>query len=218
MPYRVESKDTEKVFRGRSRRPPTVERVDSVLHFDLENRPLSYLGEDWTSAEITAIAWSWLGEKRVKYLLLTADGRYVDRHGTRRPPREAFAHFRSILVSAGIVTGHYIRKHDLPILNSALLENGLLPLSPLVVSDTHADLVRRKDLSASQENLAALLGLPEPKHHMTQTEWREANRLFTDAKLGLSRQRVVSDVVQHKALRAALVQRGLLRAPRYWRS
>lgn len=189
-----------------------------VLDFDLENRPLSYLGPDWTSAEVTAIAWSWLGERTVKYLLLTADGRYVDRHGERRTAREAFEHFRDILVSADVVTGHYVRKHDLPIINAALLESGLPPLPPLLVSDTHADLVRRKDLSASQENLAALLGLPEPKHHMTQTEWREANRLFTDDKLALTRRRVVSDVVQHKALRAELVRRGLLRPPRRWSS
>lgn len=198
--------------------PPSDKPLLSILDFDLENRPLSYLGEDWTSAEVTAVAWSWLGEKTVKYLLLTADGSYMDRHGVRAPPREALARFRDILVSAGVVTGHYVRKHDLPILNSAMMEYGLPPLPSLLVSDTHADLVRHKDLSASQENLAALLGLPEPKHHMTQTEWREANRLFSDAKLGLSRRRVVGDVVQHKALREELVRRDLLRPPRRWTS
>jgi hypothetical protein len=190
----------------------------SVLDFDLENRPLSYLGQDWTSAEITAIAWSWNGEDLVKYLLLTSDGYYKDRHGVKQTPVEAFARFRDILASAGIVTGHYIRKHDLPVLNSAMMENKLPPLPSLLTSDTHGDLVRRKDLSASQENLASLLRLPEPKHHMTQTEWREANRLFTNKKLALTRQRVVSDVVQHKALRAELVRLGLLKAPRMWRS
>lgn len=187
-----------------------------VLDFDLENRPLSYLGNDWTSAEITAIAWSWEGSAEIETLLLAANGRYVDRRGWRRRPEEAFRFFRDVLVSAGVVTGHYIRKHDLPILNSAMMENGVPPLPALLVSDTKEDLARRKDLSASQENLAALLGLPEPKHHMTQTEWREANRLFSDANLDLSRQRVVSDVVQHKALRSELVRRGLLRPPRRW--
>lgn len=190
----------------------------SILDFDLENRPLSYLGNDWTSAEITAIAWSWVGEEDIKTLLLTAKGKYLDRHGKRFEPAEAFKRFAAILASAGIVTGHYIRKHDLPILNSAMLENGLPPLPRLLVSDTKMDLVRRKDLSCSQENLAALLKLPEPKHHMSQTEWREANRLFTDEKLDLSRTRCVSDVVQHKALRAALVRQGLLRPPMHWQS
>lgn len=188
-----------------------------ILDFDLENRPLSYLGMDWTSAEITAIAWAWSDNATVETLLLTARGQYVDRLGKKRTPKDAFAYFRDVLISAGIVTGHYIRKHDLPILNSAMVETGVRPLPALLVSDTQQDLVRRKDLSASQENLASMFGLPEPKHHMTQTEWREANRLFSDDKIGLSRKRVVGDVVQHRALRAEMVKRGLLRAPRYWR-
>lgn len=189
-----------------------------VLDFDIENRPLSYLGQDWTSAEVTAIAWSWYGSEDIETLLLTADGRYVDNHGKKRSARDAFALFAAVLASADIITGHYIRKHDLPVLNAAMMENDLPPLPALRVSDTQQDLIRRKDLSASQENLAALLGLPEPKHHMTQTEWREANRLFSDAKLGLTRRRVVGDVVQHKALRAELVRRKLLRPPRAWHS
>ena len=197
-----------------------------ILDFDLENRPLSYLGNDWTSAEITAIAWAWNptlrdiagGSDEIETFLLTANGKYVDSRGRKWPAGAAFALFRDILVSADIVTGHYIRRHDLPMLNSALMENGLPPLPTLLVSDTKEDLVRRKDLSASQENLAALLRLPEPKHHMSQTEWREANRLFSDDRLELTRQRVVSDVVQHKALRAELIKRGLLRPPRRWSS
>lgn len=187
-----------------------------VLDFDLENRPLSYLAQDWTSAEITAIAWSWLGSDDVEILLLTHKGSYVDRHGKKRRPKEAFTMFREIMASADIVTGHYIRKHDLPILNGQFMEAGVEKLPPLLVSDTQQDLVARKDMSASQENLAAMLGLPEPKHHMTQTEWREANRLFSDDRLGLSLKRVVSDVVQHKALRAELVRRKLLGKPRMW--
>lgn len=189
----------------------------AILDFDLENRPLSYLGMDWTSAEITAIAWSQVGYGGVYTLLLMEDGSYLPWSSSKLTPQEAFALFRRTLVAADIVTGHYIRKHDLPLLNSAFMENGLEPLPDLLVSDTKCDLIRRKDLSASQENLASLLKLPEPKHSMTQSEWREANRL-TPEGLELTRQRVVGDVVQHKALRAALVSRGLLKPPRVWRS
>lgn len=187
-----------------------------ILDFDLENRPLSYLGQDWTSAEITAAAWSWIDVDKVETLLLTADGYYVDTNGSRHLPQYALGQFRDLLINADIVTGHYIRKHDLPILNAAFMEYGIDPLPSLLVQDTQQDLVRRKDLSASQENLAAMFHLPEPKHHMTQTEWREANRLFSDDKLELSRRRVVGDVVQHKALRAELLRRNLLRPPRRW--
>src|SRR5690606_12970728 len=47
-----------------------TQRPMRILDFDLENRPLSYLGEDWTSAEITAIGWSWIGSDKVEVLLL----------------------------------------------------------------------------------------------------------------------------------------------------
>jgi hypothetical protein len=189
-----------------------------VLDFDLENRPLSYIIPEWCSAEITAIAWSWLGSDEVETLLLTARGKYVDKAGKHRKPLLALGMFREILLSADLVTGHYIRGHDLPILNAAFIEYGVPSLGSLLVSDTKSDLIRKKDMSASQENLAATLGLPEPKRHMTQAEWREANRLFSDDRLDLSRSRVVGDVVQHKALRAELVRRKLLGPPRRWSS
>jgi hypothetical protein len=188
-----------------------------VLDFDLENRPLSYLGNDWTSAEITAIGWSLVGEEKVHTLLLQADGTYLFDGKVSMPAKDALAHFRSRLEAADVVTGHYIIKHDLPILNGAFMELGIPPLGELLVQDTKLHLVRRKDLSASQENLASLFGLEEAKHHMTQTEWRTANRL-TKAGLAASRKRVVDDVKQHKALRAELLKRGLLKAPSVWRS
>lgn len=186
-----------------------------ILDFDIENRPLSYLGMDWTSAEVTSIAWSWIGEEPISVLLLGIDGKYTDENGISYPAQEAFRRFRDVLASADMATGHYIRKHDLPIMNAAMIENNLLPLPSVLAQDTCLDLVRRKDLSASQENLAALLGLPEPKHHMSQTEWRQANRLTEEGVAG-ARTRVVSDVIQHKALRAELLKRKLLRAPKRW--
>lgn len=186
-----------------------------VLDFDLENRPLSYLGMDWTSAEITAIGWGWADEESVQVFLLQRDGYYEDNNGLLWPAEKALAHFREILLSAGMVTGHYIRKHDLPIFNGALMEYGLSPLGSVLTQDTQQDLVRRKDLSASQENLASMFGMAEAKHHMTQSEWREANRL-TDEGLKVARKRVVDDVIQHKALRLELIRRGLLKSPKIW--
>lgn len=197
---------------------PARSRPLRILDFDLENRPLSYIQPEWCSAEVTAIAWSWLDSDDVHTLLLTSNGKYLGQDGKRYKPAAAFEYFKAILESADIVTGHYIRKHDLPIINTSLMDNKLAPLGPLLVSDTQQDLVKRKDISASQESLAAMLGLPEPKRHMTQNEWREANRLFSDDRLALSRERCVGDVLQHKALRVELVRRHLLGSPRMWRS
>lgn len=176
-----------------------------ILDFDLENRPLSYRGMDWTSAEVTAIAASWVGQKKVHCWALGQ----VDLLTMLRS-------FRELYEQADIVTGHYIRKHDLPILSGAYLEVGLPPLSPKLTCDTMLDLIRRKDLAASQEALAEMLGVPASKYHMSQPAWREANRL-TPAGIRLTRKRVIDDVVQHKALREQLVELEVLKPPRVWK-
>lgn len=193
----------------------TVRGSLRILDFDLENRPLSYLGDDWTSAEITAMAWCWIGSDEVETLLLLPDGSYINEKGHKFPANDAFATITLAIKAADIVTGHYIRKHDLPLLNGARVEAGLSSLPNILVQDTKCDLVKRKDLSASQENLASLFGLPEAKHHMTQTEWRTANRL-TPEGIRNARKRVVDDVKQHMALREVLLKRKLLHPPHRW--
>jgi len=116
-----------------------------------------------------------------------------------------------------MVTGHYIRMHDLPIINGALVEHGLPPLSEKLTCDTKLDLVSKgAAFSASQENLCAMLGLPQPKIHMNNALWREANRLTT-AGMKLTAKRAIGDVVQHMALRRVLVERNLLNSPKGWR-
>jgi hypothetical protein len=179
-----------------------------ILDFDIENRPLSYWYDGKPTAEITAIAWSWEGEREVDYELLGANGDF--------DPVFLLERFCCVYDQADIVTGHYIRNHDLPIINGSLMEWGMEPLSPKLTSDTKNDLIRRDGLSMSQEALAAMYGLEAPKHHMTQQEWRDANRLLPDS-FEKTRKRVVSDVIQHKQLRAALIEHGALKAPRIWR-
>jgi hypothetical protein len=179
-----------------------------VLDFDLENRPLTYLGSDFTTADITAIAWSWYGDDQVYCYLLT--GRDGSQH-------RMLTEFVKAYDQADIVTGHYIRKHDLPHINGALLEHKLPVLGPKLTSDTKIDLVKRSGISASQENLAGMYDLSQPKEHMSQTEWRRANRLTTDG-VEETRRRVQGDVIQHKALRQRLIEAGALGPPRLWTS
>lgn len=176
-----------------------------MLDFDIENRPLSYLGMDFTTSEITAIAASFEGEKRV-YTWLLGD---VDLY-------EMLGSFVSLYDEADIVTGHYIRRHDLPIINGALLELELPGLSPKLASDTKTDLKISKGVSKSQESLSDMFGLTAPKYHMTNPMWREANRL-TKAGLAQTRKRVESDIKQHKQLRKRLIEAGVLNPPSLWR-
>lgn len=182
----------------------TYRRGPLVLDFDLENRPLAYLGPDFTTGEITAIAWSWEDEDAVEVRLLGRDD-----------PRAMLRDFLDRYNGADMVTGHYILGHDLPVLNGALLEYGLPLLGPKYVSDTKVHLKKRKYLSASQESLAGMLGLGQEKDHLSNPMWREANRL-TPAGLEFTRSRVVHDVIQHKALRQRLLAAGALKPPTLW--
>lgn len=178
-----------------------------ILDFDIENRPLSYLGQDYTTAEITAIAACWHGRPKTLTVWLLG----------RDDPKEMLTGFRALYDAADIVTGHYIRMHDLPIINGSLIEHGLPPLDAKMTCDTKLDLISKGPVfSASQENLAAMLGLRAPKVHMNTVLWREANRL-TDKGLALTYKRAAGDVLQHMALRRALADRGLLGPMKVWR-
>jgi hypothetical protein len=179
-------------------------RAPRILDFDIENRPLSYLGSDFTTSEITAIAYGWASEDEIGCVLL----------GHHRP-EDMLLEFLGVYDQADMVTGHYILMHDLPIINGALLEYGFRTLGPKLVSDTKVHLIGGKGVSKSQESLSDLMGTTAPKVHMTQAKWREANRL-TPEGLEETRKRVVGDVVQHKELRAALIDGGYLRRPVLW--
>lgn len=175
-----------------------------VLDFDIENRPLSYGGHDYTFSDITAIAASWTDSKKVEVWAL---GEVTT--------EEMLTEFKKMYDQADIVTGHYIRNHDLPIINGALVEFGMEPLSPKLTSDTKNDLITFTGVSKSQENLGAMFSLSTPKFQMNQTAWRQGNRL-TPEGIALTKKRVVYDVKQHKALRKFLIENNLLGTPKMW--
>lgn len=184
-----------------------MHRPLKILDFDVECRPLHWIAQDYVSQEITAIAWAWtdqpdqiachlLGEESISALL---------------------AHFVAAYNQADLVTGHFIRGYDLPVINGALSEYKLPPLDDKMTQDTKLDLIKRRGLSGSQENLGAMLNLMTPKVKMHQSAWREANRL-TPAGLEATRQRVVGDVRQHLELYAKLLELHYLRPPVLWKS
>lgn len=182
-------------------------RPARVLDIDLENRPLSYLGSDFTTSEVTALAWAWSDdpENVTCYLLGETD------------PVEILTAFLAVYNQADLVTGHFVKGHDLPILNAALMEYGLPALGDKRVCDTKLDLIPRKGLSMSQESLGAMFRLHHPKVTMNQSKWREANRLTPEGRQ-LARERVCGDVRQHIELRKKLMEHGYLRAPKVWSS
>ncbi len=176
------------------------------LDFDIENRPSTYWLPDRPTAEITAIAWAFTDKPNDVHVRLLG----------RDEPEDILLDFVAAYNEADGVTGHYIRKHDLPIINAHLMLYGLPTLGPKLSQDTKLDMVRKADLSASQEDLAAMLGVSAPKVQMSQREWRLANQL-TEEGLALTEKRVVGDVKQHMKLRKAMLAAGLLKPARIWR-
>jgi hypothetical protein len=183
------------------------QRPMRVLDFDIENRPLSYLGSDFTTAEVTAIAWAWTDMPEGVVVRLLGE----------TPLEDILREFVGMFNAADMVTGHFILGHDLPMLNGALIECGMPPLGDKLVQDTKVHLMRAKGISKSQESLGAMFNLDAPKVSMNQSKWRAANRL-TPEGLKDVRERVVGDVRQHMELRRVLLDRGLLAPPKLWRS
>ena len=77
------------------------------------------------------------------------------------------------------------------------------------------DMPKRKGVSLSLENLAAMYGLALPKHRMTQPAWERANQLRDDG-IAEARERVVSDVLLQEALRRKTIRAGVLKPARTW--
>jgi len=189
-----------------------------VLDFDIECRPLSYTG--WgTTDEITSIAWSWSDSDSVRYAGLPSGMQAAAEF--EAATRLMLLAFVADYAKADMVTGHYIRNFDLPKVNGALIDCGLPVLSQKITSCTKNDLRKFSGLSKSQENLGLLLGkfnsseYLSRKEHVAQMEWRQVNRL-TDEGIQENKRRVVGDVKQHKELRVALIQAGLLKPPKLW--
>lgn len=181
-------------------KPIASPKPPNVLVWDLENRPLSYWYDGRSTAEVTVIAYKWLDSHQAEVLAMKKGDR-----GNKKILKD----FLPVYDEADILIGHNIRRHDLPILNGAYIENGMEPLKPKATIDTLAGLRKWKDLPRSLEYLCDFLGCPFPKFHMTQDSWRKANRLEDDG-LNLARERCAIDVratewVYHELLRLGLL-------------
>lgn len=178
-----------------------------ILDFDIESRPLSYMGHDYTTSEITVIA-----------------AKFIDDEGDpdcwalgENTPEEMLENFLEKYNACGMVTGHYIRGYDLPRVNQALSEFGFAPLENKMTHDTCSDLIKQQGFSKSQENLGELYEINNPKVGMSQTKWRSANRLRSEG-IAMAKERAIGDVIQHIELRQKLIDMGQLGKPKMWSS
>lgn len=185
-----------------------------VLDFDCECRPMAWYGGDFVTKQPTAIAWSFVGERGVR---VEAIGESYDSRNVLDEERDMLDLFVDAYDRADIVTGHFIRGFDLPLINGALMRLGMPGLKPKMAQDTKTDLVKAGGLSKSQENLGAMFELRHPKVPMNTSRWMLANLLLPEG-IKATKKRVVGDVRQHMELRAEMLDRGLLMAPRVWSS
>lgn len=180
-----------------------------TLDFDVESRPLNFLGSDYTNDEVTITAWKWVGEPGdVEVRALTSD---------QRSRVRMLKAFRKVYEAADLVVGHNIRRFDLPLMSGMCVEADLGPLPAKLTSDTLLDLPKLGTaVSKSQKNLSDLLGVTVEKVDMSAPAWREANRLTKDG-VARAKDRAAFDVLQNIELRSVLIAKGLLAAPKVWR-
>lgn len=188
-------------------------RALRILDFDVECRPMSWYG-DWVTKEITAIAWRWLDEsEQATHSWLLTPSKTFKQHQQKK--RAGLLRFLKYFEQADMVTGHFIRGFDLPLLNGTCVRLEIPPMRQKLCHDTKNDLIQMQGLSKSQENLSAMLELEHKKVLMNTMKWEIANSLSVEGREA-AKERVVGDVNQHVEFRAELQRRGALMPPRMW--
>jgi hypothetical protein len=195
------------------KKPTRLSRTLKILDFDTECRPIAWYGGDFVTKQPTAIAWKFIGSKGSP--TVAAIGESFDTRKVLDEERAMLEMFRAAFDEADMVTGHFIRGFDLPLLDGALMRLGLPALGPKLTQDTKLDLAKTSGLSKSQENLGAMFELKHPKFPMNTALWAESNMLLPNG-IRLAKKRVVSDVEQHIEMRNVMVSRGYLRPPVLW--
>lgn len=172
-----------------------------ILDFDCETRATGFGDPNWVPQEVTAIAWSWVGDEEVVCRLRC------------RGAKTMLRQFRRAYDEADVVTGHNIRRFDLPILNAEYLRFEMPSLGSKMTQDTLRDIVRTKGMKRDQDNLAKMFGLRAQKLGMSWQDWQHA---YAERGWPQVEARVVSDVRSHKLMRTEMIERDWLRAPSVW--
>ena len=173
-----------------------------ILDFDTENRPGFYWYDGRTTDMLMTIAWGWMDEKEVHWDTIRSD---VE-EGLIPLPLERFT---EALSHADVVTGHNIKRHDVPLLNAHCDREGLPRLEWPLIVDTMDFMQKTKGVSRSQANLSDLFRLVEDKTQVHIPTWERAATGDAVA-LTIVAKRCMQDVRQHRELYKELVWRAYL--------
>jgi DNA polymerase elongation subunit (family B) len=185
-----------------------------VLDFDCECRPIAWYG-DWVTKQVTAIAWKYCNEPEKANPRVAYIGKSDRSSKVLNEECEMLEEFLEEYKKADVVTGHFIRGFDLPLINGSLIRLGMDQLPDKLAQDTKGDLAKAQGISKSQENLGSMFEMNHPKVGMDTGKWGRANMLLPE---GISEciERVVGDVNQHIELRQRMLDLGVLGAPSPW--
>ena len=187
---------------------PVRSEPQRALDFDLETLNAGYTDPNWTPDKIIACAWSWAGEEHIE---VTCD---MQAFFNRDRRRKIIRPLLEALEEADVVRGHNILRFDLPSLNAECMRLDLPPLKPMLVEDT-MKVVKSKGFKKGQDNIGALVQTPVKKLALNWQEWDDA---YSEGPPWQTvRDRVASDVLQHKLMREEMKRRGWLKPPRMWR-
>lgn len=183
-------------------------RPRRILDFDIETVAAGFADPDWVPQKITCVAWSWIDSDVVESAVCGPAGifgRPERRAKMLRPLLDAFR-------QADMVTGHNIIRFDLPVVQAEVMRLGLPSLPRMLVQDTMR-LHRAKGFKKGQDNLEALFGTGQQKLQLNWQEWQDA---YDEDGWRTIRARAETDVVGHKQIREALLERGYLKPPTVW--
>lgn len=191
-----------------SRPQPIAGTCRRTLDFDIETVASGFADPEWVPQTVTAWACSWVDEEQVNYRLLPV------RHLHDTDERRRFlAPLLDYIAEAEMLTGHNIRRFDLPVLNAEAMRLGLPTIGSVLTQDT-IRLPKSKGFKKGMDNIGVLLGVPEEKLPLNWQSWQNA---YAESDMGTVRERVVSDVRMHKMLRQRMMDCGWLEAPRVWK-
>jgi DNA polymerase elongation subunit (family B) len=179
-----------------------------ILDFDIETIAAGFADPEWVPQKITCVAWSWIGTDVVESRVCGPAGLF----GKPQLRAKMLAPLLKALGEADMVTGHNIRRFDLPVIQAEVMRLGLPSLKPVLAQDT-IKLRTSKGFKKGQDVLGRLYRIADEKLSLDWQAWQDA---YDEDGWQTIRDRAESDVAMHKQLRAALIELDYLKEPRRW--